>query len=587
MQVSTVATALTSDHPPTLRRAIYSYLLSEVVPRRGTLLDLGAGPCIFARIARDAGYSVTAVDGRTERVPPQKELGSIRFVQADVRKFDVSGDVVSMLGLFYHLTCPDQEDLLRRCSYAPTVILETQVHDPAVVPPDAKPWGNRLVRQGDYEGVRYPEGANPMASIGNPTSFWHTEESLVRMIANCGYGGVRTVLPRYTSKYGVRRFYVLEKTPSAPGEPPDHRVELESAAVEEVAPAMAVAASKPSRPGEDEGKAHPKIESSRPEFAQARPGLPAMRSRTRQLSRRLAKLRELQNARSWSATRVGTLVTQLRQKQRGLPPPPHFLVIGAQKAGTRWLRLNLGEHPDVFTPDFEPNYFHPGKPFEEDLDSYRARFEGWNGEPITGEATPHYMVWGRQYPHFEGPDVPPGGRPAVVASMIEQQLPDVRLFAVLRDPCERAYSAFLHHIKQGRVDPNADLLEYLRSHPPGKDPLGLISVGWYAASLAPYLERFGDQLSVFLNEDISEQPLTVYRQALDHIGADRSFTPPELGKVRFSTELPEESRHRLADGRHRGLTAQERAFLLDHFTADIDRLEKMLGRDLSGWRSPG
>ncbi|HEV2773125.1 MAG TPA: methyltransferase domain-containing protein [Thermoleophilaceae bacterium] len=277
----------------------------------------------------------------------------------------------------------------------------------------------------------------------------------------------------------------------------------------------------------------------------------------------------------------------LRRTPRGLPPPPRFLIIGAQKAGTRWLRLNLGEHPDVFAPNFEPNHFNPGKPVDESLDSYRARFEGWNGEPIVGEASPHYMVWGRQYRHFEGPDVPRGGRPALVASMIEEQLPDVKLFAVLRDPCERAYSAFLHHIRQGRVDPNADLLEYLHSHPPGKDPLGLVSVGWYAASLAPYFERFGDRLSVFLNEDISAQPATVYQQALDHIGADRSFTPPDLAKVRFSTQLPEGSKHRLADGRHRGLTAQERAFLLDHFTADIDRLEKMLGRGLSGWRSPG
>jgi len=296
---------------------------------------------------------------------------------------------------------------------------------------------------------------------------------------------------------------------------------------------------------------------------------------------------QLQTAENSSAMRVGTPDTKLGRKQRGLPPPPRFLIVGAQKAGTRWLRFNLGEHPDVFAPHFEPNHFNPGQRFEESLDSYRARFEGWNGEQIIGEASPQYMVWGRQYADVQGPDVPPGGRPAMVASMIDQQLPDVRLFAVLRDPCERAYSAFLHHIRQGRVDPNADLLEYLRSHPPGKDPLGLISVGWYAACLAPYFERFGDRLSVFLNEDISRQPVTVYQQALGHIGADRSFTPPDLAKVRFSTRLPEESKHRLADGRHRGLTTQERAWLLDHFIADIDRLETMLGRDLSGWRSPG
>ena len=31
------------------------------------------------------------------------------------------------------------------------------------------------------------------------------------------------------------------------------------------------------------------------------------------------------------------------------PPLPTFLIIGAQKSATRWLRLNLGLHPAVFT----------------------------------------------------------------------------------------------------------------------------------------------------------------------------------------------------------------------------------------------
>ena len=32
-----------------------------------------------------------------------------------------------------------------------------------------------------------------------------------------------------------------------------------------------------------------------------------------------------------------------------MTPLPTFVVIGAQKSATRWLRTNLGKHPDVYT----------------------------------------------------------------------------------------------------------------------------------------------------------------------------------------------------------------------------------------------
>src|SRR4029453_6987527 len=45
-----------------------------------TLLDLGAGPCLFARRAQKAGWKVTAVDGRTDRLP--EDLEGVTFVEA-------------------------------------------------------------------------------------------------------------------------------------------------------------------------------------------------------------------------------------------------------------------------------------------------------------------------------------------------------------------------------------------------------------------------------------------------------------------------------------------------------------------------
>src|SRR5271165_4539056 len=75
---------------PAVRTQIFRRLLSRLGKKGAKLADLGAGPCIFAKISRDEGYAVTAVDARTARRPADVELGSIKFVQSDVRAFDLA-----------------------------------------------------------------------------------------------------------------------------------------------------------------------------------------------------------------------------------------------------------------------------------------------------------------------------------------------------------------------------------------------------------------------------------------------------------------------------------------------------------------
>jgi SAM-dependent methyltransferase len=191
------------------RQQMFRTLLRQFGPGAGrTLLDLGAGPCTFARIARDLGWNVTAVDARTERVPDAETIAGIRFIQGDVRAFDVTGyDVVCILGLLYHLDLPDQMDLLRRVNRSP-VILDTQYHDPARLH-GLGAWESAVVARGGYRGVLYPEKDTLFAGWGNATSFWPTEESLLRMIEDAGYGACTVVSPSYVSPQAARRFFVL------------------------------------------------------------------------------------------------------------------------------------------------------------------------------------------------------------------------------------------------------------------------------------------------------------------------------------------------------------------------------------------
>jgi hypothetical protein len=230
------------------------------------------------------------------------------------------------------------------------------------------------------------------------------------------------------------------------------------------------------------------------------------------------------------------------------------------------LRQNLGRHPDVFTVPRELKYFnHPKRVDLLGAEWYRAQFEGWAGEPITGEATPGYMMFGH--------------RPPEVAARIKSTVPDVRLIALLRDPVDRAYSAFVHHQREDRIHPRARLVDAVRQCKPEDDWMGIVTGGWYAASLEPFVDLFGDQLLVLLYDDITANPEQVYAQAVRHVGAPPGFVPAKLANVVFSNPGGGQGSARLS--------AAERQELFDkYFCDEVGRLERMLGRDLSMWRTP-
>jgi hypothetical protein len=251
-------------------------------------------------------------------------------------------------------------------------------------------------------------------------------------------------------------------------------------------------------------------------------------------------------------------------------PLPTFLIIGAQKCATRWLRFNLGLHPDVFAPSAEVSFFNNGPRFDDlGVPWYREQFEGWAGEPVVGEATPGYMFWRH--------------RPYICRDRIREVVPEVRLIAILRNPIDRAQSAMIHHIASSGLAPGSDLVELVAQTPPERDKLGLVSGGWYAESLEPYRDTFGDKLLVLLHDDIEADALAFYRRAAEHVGATREFVPPDLEAVRFSY------RQRPGIGREGlpVLTMEQRRKLYEYFVDDLAKLENMLGRDLSMWDPDG
>jgi hypothetical protein len=295
---------------------------------------------------------------------------------------------------------------------------------------------------------------------------------------------------------------------------------------------------------------------------------------------------------------------------------PNFLIIGAQKSGTTSLYYYLKQHPEIYmSPAKEVHFFDneggkpdfggpPGRrpmfPNPTGIEEYRAMFSGAKNEKAIGEASPSYMYV---------PKVP---------ERIKHHIPEAKLIAVLRDPAERAYSAFLHTLRSGR-EPLDDFGEALRAEQ------GRVEQNWhhlyhyrarglYHEQLLRYHEAFGpDKVRVHLYEDLSRNPAGVVQDICRFVGVDDSFEPdtsvrynasgvPRSGAVsalvrRSSGALGPALKRVVPFGFRQKVKGrvyaaappmpeEAREELAEYYREDVGRLQDLIGRDLSGWLAP-
>lgn len=131
--------------------------------------------------------------------------------------------------------------------------------------------------------------------------------------------------------------------------------------------------------------------------------------------------------------RLGAATAPLRLR-------PAFIVIGAQRCGTTSLFRALAAHPQVARPVFHKgiNYFdlnyHRGERWylgHFPIAQVASRRAAGYGEPMAFEASGYYM-----YHPF-------------AVERLAHDLPAVKLVAMLRDPVERAFSAYKHEYARG------------------------------------------------------------------------------------------------------------------------------------------
>lgn len=195
---------------------------------------------------------------------------------------------------------------------------------------------------------------------------------------------------------------------------------------------------------------------------------------------------------------------------------PNALIIGVQKASTSWLSARLAQHPDAFVVPGEVHFFDHPENYVKGPDWYSARFKGAEQSAIRLEKTGAYF-W------TSCADVP--GEPHDKPERIAALLSDVRLIIMLRDPVARAYSAWNHVVRSGRVHGSApdffasEIAQDVRVH-------GILTRGLYHAQLARYLEVFPrEQILVLIKErDVVASPADGLKQVCWFLGLDPDGT---------------------------------------------------------------
>jgi hypothetical protein len=296
---------------------------------------------------------------------------------------------------------------------------------------------------------------------------------------------------------------------------------------------------------------------------------------------------------------------------------PNFLIIGAQKAGTTSLYYYLKQHPEVYmSPEKETHFFSyldeepvhggPGRPATaiiRDLAEYRRLFAGVAGERAVGEASPSYLYNER------------------APQRIGAYLPEAKLVAVLRQPADRAYSNFLHCLRSGR-EPLADFAAALEAEDRRVEenwgPLWHYRrKGYYHEQLSRYYELFEeDQIRVYLYEDLRERPEAVLADIFHFLEVDDAFVADTSERynvsgvprsraaralvTRLNSVLPavKPVLQRVLPYRVRqkikgrvfekppGISPEVRAQLTEEYREDVEKLQGLIGRDLSGWLEP-
>ena len=176
---------------------------------------------------------------------------------------------------------------------------------------------------------------------------------------------------------------------------------------------------------------------------------------------------------------------------------PDFIIIGAPKCGSTFLFETLNTHPQIKGASLkEPQYFNLN--YKRGERYYRGFFPLKKDGFFTGEASVNYFY------------------STEAAKRIKQDLPQVKLILLLRNPVDRAYSHF--QMNKGNLK-QKDFNQLIESENAENKRFGFVEKGNYAKYLENWITLFSkDQLLILKSEALFKDPQLEMQKVLQHIG---------------------------------------------------------------------
>jgi hypothetical protein len=154
-----------------------------------------------------------------------------------------------------------------------------------------------------------------------------------------------------------------------------------------------------------------------------------------------------------------------------------FLIIGAQKSGTQSLRGFLESHNEhFFISEKELHFWNKERLYQDGdgVESYLENFSKSLPTQLVGEKSPSYLP---------SPEAP---------ARIAKHFPDIKLIAILRNPVDRAYSAYWHGRRVGAISSDTTFSNSIRNFEKNHSIAygDVVSRGFYSTQIQRYLDNF-------------------------------------------------------------------------------------------------
>lgn len=160
---------------------------------------------------------------------------------------------------------------------------------------------------------------------------------------------------------------------------------------------------------------------------------------------------------------------------------PNFLVVGGRRSGTTSLYKYLKATNGIFMPNEKYiTFFRTDDPKKLTEKEYLSYYSTVNDEKLIGEVNPTYL---------DDPESP---------KLIKEKIPNAKIIILLRNPVDRTYSDYLHHLEKN--DFNISLDDVIKHQHP------ILTRGLYYGQVKRYYDNFGKKnVGIWFTDDLKNK----------------------------------------------------------------------------------